>query len=196
MLPASHRRHRHVQGLHRRAEAGDARLQRVGRREPPGHVHSQEGSAVTAIGAHASGAEPHPGPTVAAARVSHVMTSVKFACALPIAARSSLLRVPRPAPGIDERSTSSVRWNQALLQAVRDTRMAPPMVSRAIANVHTCGFDAWAVYDARRSPPDGAALRRPRRRANGRRTRRRSASPAHRAAGRPVPAEEHDFMHA
>jgi hypothetical protein len=40
-----------------------------------------------------------------------------------------------------------LRWNSALLQAVRESRLGPPMVSRALAIVHTCVFDAWAAYD-------------------------------------------------
>ena len=40
-----------------------------------------------------------------------------------------------------------VRWNQAALQGVRDSKLGPPMVSRALAIVHTCAYDAWAAYD-------------------------------------------------
>src|ERR1700740_3710331 len=40
-----------------------------------------------------------------------------------------------------------VRWNAAALQGVRDSRIGPPMVARALAIVHTCIFDAWAAYD-------------------------------------------------
>ena len=42
-----------------------------------------------------------------------------------------------------------VRWNAAALQGVRDSRIGPPMVARALAIVHTCIFDAWAAYDKR-----------------------------------------------
>jgi hypothetical protein len=31
-----------------------------------------------------------------------------------------------------------IQWNQASLQAVRDSKLGPPMVSRALAIVHTC----------------------------------------------------------
>ena len=58
-----------------------------------------------------------------------------------------------PAPAIAGHSNGAtvvVRWNQALLQAVRDTRMPPPQVARALAVVHTSMFDAWAAYDAAR----------------------------------------------
>src|SRR6266700_2748353 len=55
-----------------------------------------------------------------------------------------------------------VRWNQAALQGVRDSKLGPPMVARALAIVHTCAYDAWAAYDrdavgTRR----GSDLRRP-----------------------------------
>src|SRR5438094_1989476 len=38
-------------------------------------------------------------------------------------------------------------WNAAALQGVRESRLGPPMVARALAIVHTCVFDAWAAYD-------------------------------------------------
>jgi hypothetical protein len=64
-----------------------------------------------------------------------------FICALIVCAgRDATAR------GVDE-ATVVVRWNQALLQAVRDGRMPPPQVARALAIVHTCMFDAWAAYD-------------------------------------------------
>ena len=40
-----------------------------------------------------------------------------------------------------------LRWNAAVLRAVRDSRLGPPMVARALAIVHTSTFDAWAAYD-------------------------------------------------
>jgi hypothetical protein len=40
-----------------------------------------------------------------------------------------------------------VRWNQAALQGVRDSKLGPPMVARALAIVHTCIYDAWSAYD-------------------------------------------------
>jgi hypothetical protein len=40
-----------------------------------------------------------------------------------------------------------LRWNHAVLQGVRDSRLGPPMVARALAIVHTSIFDAWAAYD-------------------------------------------------
>jgi hypothetical protein len=40
-----------------------------------------------------------------------------------------------------------LRWNAAALQGVRESRLGPPMVARALAIVHTCAYDAWAAYD-------------------------------------------------
>src|ERR1700694_49747 len=42
-----------------------------------------------------------------------------------------------------------VRWNAAALQGVRDSKLGPPMVARALAIVHTSVYDAWAAYDRR-----------------------------------------------
>jgi hypothetical protein len=38
-------------------------------------------------------------------------------------------------------------WNEALLDAVSESTLGPPMVARALAVVHTAIFDAWAAYD-------------------------------------------------
>lgn len=40
-----------------------------------------------------------------------------------------------------------IQWNRAALQGVRDSKIGPPMVARALAIVHTCIYDAWAAYD-------------------------------------------------
>ena len=40
-----------------------------------------------------------------------------------------------------------LQWGGVLLQAVRDTRLGPPMVARALAIVHTSMYDAWSAYD-------------------------------------------------
>ncbi|MFN7979057.1 MAG: vanadium-dependent haloperoxidase [Vicinamibacterales bacterium] len=42
-----------------------------------------------------------------------------------------------------------VRWNQALIEAVRRTAFRPMLTARALAIVHTAMFDAWAAYDDR-----------------------------------------------
>lgn len=56
-----------------------------------------------------------------------------------------------------------IQWNNALLQGVRDSKIGPPMVARALAVAHTCMFDAWAAYDAKGNGTQfGGKLRRPR----------------------------------
>src|SRR3954469_21399036 len=47
---------------------------------------------------------------------------------------------------ISETPNIVVRWNSAVLQGVRDSKLGPPMVARALAIVHTCMYDAWALY--------------------------------------------------
>lgn len=58
--------------------------------------------------------------------------------------------------------TLIVQWSAALLQGVRDSRLGPPMVSRALAIAHTCMYDAWAAYDNQAiGTVLGGTLRRP-----------------------------------
>ena len=58
--------------------------------------------------------------------------------------------------------TVVVQWNRAALQAVRTTRPGPPMVARALAVVHTCMYDAWAMYDPAAIPTAASrTLRQP-----------------------------------
>lgn len=55
-----------------------------------------------------------------------------------------------------------VQWNNAALQGVRDSKLGPPMVARALAIVHTCMYDAWAAYDSTALGTRlGATLRQP-----------------------------------
>jgi len=54
-----------------------------------------------------------------------------------------------------------LRWNQAALQGVRDSKLGKPMVDRALAILHTCAYEAWAAYDYRAIGTGlGHALRR------------------------------------
>jgi hypothetical protein len=46
----------------------------------------------------------------------------------------------------------AIQWNEAFLQGVRDSKLGPPMVARALAIGHTCIYDAWAAYDHRSGP--------------------------------------------
>ena len=55
-----------------------------------------------------------------------------------------------------------LRWNNAFLQAVRNTGFPPMRVARASAIVHTCIYDAWAAYDPIAvGTRFGGSLRRP-----------------------------------
>jgi hypothetical protein len=68
------------------------------------------------------------------------------------AATAAYGRILLPTGGLaagepDGGSNVVLRWNQAALQAIRDTHPGPPMTARALAVVHTCMYDAWAAYD-------------------------------------------------
>ena len=53
-------------------------------------------------------------------------------------------------------------WSNATLQAIRVSKIGPPMVARALAIVNTCVYDAWAAYDPFAVGTQlGGALRRP-----------------------------------
>jgi hypothetical protein len=68
----------------------------------------------------------------------------------------------RPARGAKQAENVVLRWNNALLQGVRDSKLGPPMVARALAVAHTCMYDAWAAYDrVAVGTRLGGALRRP-----------------------------------
>ena len=49
---------------------------------------------------------------------------------------------------VQQTDTVVVRWNEMVLDSVRNSHLGPPMVARAIAVVNTCMYDAWAAYDA------------------------------------------------
>jgi hypothetical protein len=68
----------------------------------------------------------------------------------------------------DSSPTAVVRWNNAALQAIHDTKPGPPMVARAIAVVHTCIYDAWTAYNPVALPtrPNGIKVHSQRSRAN------------------------------
>ncbi|MGZ5545773.1 MAG: vanadium-dependent haloperoxidase [Limisphaerales bacterium] len=55
-----------------------------------------------------------------------------------------------------------IQWNNAALQGVRDSKIGPPMVARALFIIHNCIYDAWAAYDAVAvGTVYGGSLRRP-----------------------------------
>jgi hypothetical protein len=73
-------------------------------------------------------------------------------------ARASMLAVALLLIGCHETSTAPsapyarslvIRWDDAALEAIRRTRLGPPMIARALAVAHTAMYDAWSVYDAR-----------------------------------------------
>jgi hypothetical protein len=56
-----------------------------------------------------------------------------------------------------------LRWNSALLQAVRNLRANPVVAARALAVTHSAMYDAWAAYDRKAVGTEtGDSLRRPR----------------------------------
>jgi TAT (twin-arginine translocation) pathway signal sequence len=66
------------------------------------------------------------------------------------------------ARGIGPGDSVVLQWNQAFLHSVRDSKLGPPMVARALAIAHTCIYDAWAAYDDRAvGTRFGGSLRRP-----------------------------------
>lgn len=66
------------------------------------------------------------------------------------------------APKEDSEDNIVLKWNDALLQGVRESTIGPPMIARALAIAHTCMFDAWAGYDRNAVGTQlGASLRRP-----------------------------------
>ena len=68
----------------------------------------------------------------------------------------------RPAWAAQPRDSVVIQWNEAFLQAVRGSKLGPPMVARALAIAHTAIYDAWAPYDHRAVGTRlGGSLRRP-----------------------------------
>ena len=76
-------------------------------------------------------------------RLLHGAGVAGLALIAPSWVRAATLPPQAPARG----DSIVVRWNQAALQGVRDSKLGPPMVSRALAIVHTAAYDAWAAYD-------------------------------------------------
>lgn len=86
------------------------------------------------------------------------------AAAAALVAVASLQMFVEPVMSAPRDRTDNVvlRWNQALLQGVRESALAPPAVARGLAIAHTCMFDAWAAYSQRAIGTQlGASLRRP-----------------------------------
>src|SRR5437870_1249653 len=69
------------------------------------------------------------------------------------------LAAVKPAIAIDN---VVLQWNEATLDAIRNTKTAPPIAARAFAIAHTAMFDAWAAYDpVAKGTRLGSSLRRP-----------------------------------
>ncbi|MBV9645817.1 MAG: vanadium-dependent haloperoxidase, partial [Verrucomicrobia bacterium] len=65
-------------------------------------------------------------------------------------------------PAFPQSPNLVIQWNNAVLQGVRDAKIGPPMVARALFIAHNCIYDAWAAYDARAvGTVFGSSLRRP-----------------------------------
>jgi hypothetical protein len=92
-------------------------------------------------------------------------SSRKLPAYFPCLLAAAVLIWPVSATGQSNASDNVVvQWDAAALQGVRDSRIGPPMVARALAIVHTCTFDAWAAYDSRALGTQfGGELRRPKR---------------------------------
>jgi hypothetical protein len=73
--------------------------------------------------------------------------SVRFQVPVLFVIVAAVAMCPRLAGAHEVTPSIVIRWNQAALQAVRDSTLGPPMVARALAIVHTCIYDAWAAYD-------------------------------------------------
>jgi hypothetical protein len=108
-----------------------------------------------------------------------------FACS-GLAARASGFALAHVA---SSRDSVVLRWNEAILEAVRRSRLGPPMVARALAIAHTCMYDAWAAYDERAvGTALGGSLRQPARRRTLANTEQAVSSAAYRAAADLFPA--------
>lgn len=64
--------------------------------------------------------------------------------------------------GSSPKPNLAIQWNRVALEGIRTSHLGAPMVSRALAIVHTCIYDAWAAYDERAIGTElKGALRRP-----------------------------------
>src|ERR1700687_1908705 len=65
-------------------------------------------------------------------------------------------------PGLAQSPDIVIQWNDAALQGVRDSKLGPPMVARALFIVHNCIYDAWAAYSRKAvGTVFGESFRRP-----------------------------------
>lgn len=67
-----------------------------------------------------------------------------------------------PVGSSSSQDTLPVFWNELALQVVRQTAPGPTVTSRALAIVHTAGYDAWSAFDnVAVGTQLGGSLRRP-----------------------------------
>ncbi|WP_140911141.1 vanadium-dependent haloperoxidase [Methylomonas koyamae] len=83
-----------------------------------------------------------------------------------ILAGAILLALSSPAraavPGVDPSENVLLQWNDAVLEAIRETHPGPPMVARMLAVLNTSTFDAWAAFDNKaRGTRFGPSLKAP-----------------------------------
>lgn len=65
--------------------------------------------------------------------------------------------LPGVAPAAEVLDSPVRRWNLELLDAIRAERPGPTVAARALAVLHTCLYDAWALYDEVAVGTTGAA---------------------------------------
>jgi hypothetical protein len=84
------------------------------------------------------------------------MLFLKIFRLVPVAMLAAAVLVVSPAGATDlgpqPGDNAVLKWDEALLQAIRDAKPGPTVVARAIAIVHTCMFDAWSAYDGAAVP--------------------------------------------
>lgn len=71
------------------------------------------------------------------------MRKLYLACAIHFAFSTNTYALEH----IDSTENIVLQWNDAVLQAVRETYATPPVVARHLAILNTSIFDAWAVFD-------------------------------------------------
>jgi Domain of unknown function (DUF6851)/VCPO second helical-bundle domain len=105
------------------------------------------------------------------------------------AASLAFPKLASSARGVRSEGNVVLRWNEAFLEGVRNSKLGPPMVARALAIAHTCVYDAWAAYDNKAVGTRlGSSLRRPPRERTAANAAQAISFAAHRAAIDLLPA--------
>jgi hypothetical protein len=75
---------------------------------------------------------------------------------------AALLTAQSTARAAEPGDNAVLRWDDAVLDAIRVTRTGPTVAARALAIAHTAMYDAWTAYDAVANPTRrSAVVRRP-----------------------------------